>query len=63
LSNIHIKDAQALFQILELHEQGIDFADAMHLINAQPYDALYTFDKKFIAKSAAFTNLNVKIPN
>ena len=36
---------------IDWHEQGLDFADALHLANSQHLPALATFDEKFIKRA------------
>ena len=40
-------------QIIDWHEQGLDFADAMHLANCESggCSEFVTFDKKFVKQA------------
>lgn len=50
LQNIRVKDIQALNKSLEWIEDGLDFADALHLAQSQSAGAFYTFDKRFFTR-------------
>lgn len=50
LPNTYISDVNAIAQVLEWHEIGLDFADAFHLVKSQHCSELYTFDQKFYTK-------------
>lgn len=51
LPNVQLSDSMRAGQALEWHAEGLDFADAFHLAHAQQYEALYSFDKRFIKKA------------
>lgn len=55
LPNVITADSANLYTALQCHHQGMDFADALHSINAQG-DAFYTFDQRF-SKKAKSTGL------
>ena len=46
-------NAQKMRQIIDWHEQGFDFADAMHLVNCESEGCseFVTFDKKFVKQA------------
>jgi predicted nucleic-acid-binding protein len=48
LPNIYLTNANLIAQILQWHENGLDFADAFHLAQGQHCSELFTFDEKFI---------------
>ena len=60
LSNVHVTDANLIVQVLQWHENGLDFADAFHLAHSQNYPEFYTFDEKFVKKAAGLTQCIVK---
>lgn len=62
LKNVYMHQAGLIAQAIELHQQGMDFADALHLLHCEDQQAFYTFDKKFCAKSKLFKQNWVKIP-
>jgi predicted nucleic-acid-binding protein len=45
LPGVRIEDPEAVAQALDLHEQGFDFADALHLASSGQADAFATFDR------------------
>ena len=62
LPNVQLSNPPLIAQALEWHLDGMDFADALHLVNSQQFDALYTFDKTFIKKAEGLTECEVKEP-
>lgn len=52
LPTVVVENEAATIQACEWAEQGMDFADALHLANAANCEAFMSFDKK-LAKSAA----------
>lgn len=52
LPNVTIETPDALISALDWHEQGLDFADALHLAKARRLDQFITFDQKFINRAA-----------
>lgn len=63
LPNIYLANANLIAQILQWHENGLDFADAFHLAQGQHCPKLYTFDEKFIKKASNITNCKVIQPS
>ena len=51
LPNIHIEKPDRIAQALACYQQGMDFADALHLALSAGVDRLVTFDRRF-ARSA-----------
>ena len=51
LSSVHVENTDKIAKIIILHEQGVDFADAMHLANSASCSALATFDKRFVKRA------------
>lgn len=49
LSNVTVEDAEQVSRAFGWFEQGMDFADAMHLASAADCDAFATFDRKLAA--------------
>lgn len=52
LPNIVLEEGARVKQALELHEEGFDFADALHVAGASETEAFVTFDKSLRAKAA-----------
>ncbi len=44
LPNVYLANANAISQVLEWHQAGLDFADAFHLVKSQHCSQLYPFD-------------------
>lgn len=51
-----------IHQALLWHENGLDFADALHLAQSQDCEQFYTFDEKLIKNARELTNCEVKKP-
>lgn len=62
LSNVHLSNASLVFQALQWHESGLDFADAFHLSQSQNHADFYTFDEKFVKKAKGLSTCEVKVP-
>ena len=61
LENVHLPNPQAIAQAIEWHRVGVDFSDAMHLSCCQKCEAIYTFDKAFVAKARNLSNCLVTL--
>lgn len=62
LRNVHLANAQTVAQAISWHEQGLDFADALHLALCRGHEALKTFDERFAKKAKALTDCRVEKP-
>lgn len=62
LPNVQIEHAHLVNLAVQWHEQGLDFADALHLAQSQNCEAFYTFDDRFIKRSSGLADNNVKRP-
>lgn len=60
LPNILVENALVLKNALTWAEQGLDFADALHLAKSYPANQFLTFDEKF-AKHSSVTGNTVKV--
>jgi predicted nucleic-acid-binding protein len=60
LPTAFLEDAAILFEALDLFAQGMDFADALHLLKAQHCERFVTFDRKFIKAAKAAGHLMVQ---
>ncbi|MBV5323646.1 PIN domain nuclease, partial [bacterium] len=49
LEQVVAEDESILFDTLDNHQLGMDFADALHLASSHRATRFATFDKKFIA--------------
>ena len=56
LPTVTIEDGPVIATALDLAENGMDFADALHLCKSAHCDGLVTFDQKFVkaAKAAGY---------
>ncbi len=57
LPNVELEDPTEIAQALEWNEQGMDFADALHLTKPKGTDKFITFDKKLISKAKKLTDI------
>jgi len=56
LSNVYITNDRLMAQVINWHENGLDFADAFHLAQSQDCSEFYTFDDKFCKKAQGLSN-------
>ncbi|MBW2590741.1 MAG: type II toxin-antitoxin system VapC family toxin [Deltaproteobacteria bacterium] len=57
LPNVELEDTIEIARALEWNEQGMDFADALHLAKSKGTDKFITFDKKLISKAKALADI------
>lgn len=62
LKNVYLANAQLIAQAINWHEQGLDFADAFHLMLSQSNAAFKTFDDKLIKKAKKLSKCTVERP-
>ena len=62
LPNVHVTNPTLIAQAIQWHEQGLDFADALHLALSQQYDQFFTFDSKLILKAKGLCKYSVLRP-
>jgi predicted nucleic-acid-binding protein len=62
LPNVRLMNSSLIAQVLQWHEDGLDFADAFHLAQSQDCSAIYTFDIKFSHKAKGLTKCEVQQP-
>nr|WP_318729137.1 hypothetical protein [Roseofilum sp. Guam] len=62
LPNVYLADPDLIAKALEWHENGLDFADALHLGKSQNCQRLYSFDRKFLKKATGLTDCEVPEP-
>lgn len=61
-ASLIVENSFIVEQALLFYHQGLDFADAIHLISASNCNKLYTFDKKFSKVSLKLqTNTQVEL--
>lgn len=53
LPNVRVEDWPAVQEALGLHRDGLDFADALHVVRSKQCERFYTFDdRKFVRRAA-----------
>jgi predicted nucleic-acid-binding protein len=62
LPNLQVENPGAMSQALDWFEQGMDFADALHLASAGHCNGLATFDRDVIRAAARLNAGNVAEP-
>jgi predicted nucleic-acid-binding protein len=62
LPNVQVTNGSMMLQVLEWHEHGLDFADALHLAHSQNCSAMYTFDDKFAKRAKGLGKCEVQHP-
>ncbi|WP_319522140.1 type II toxin-antitoxin system VapC family toxin [uncultured Desulfosarcina sp.] len=62
LSNVELEEPSVIFNAIEWHRGGMDFADALHLAQSKGAEAFVTFDKKLIKSASKNTTLQVREP-
>lgn len=53
LPNFKPLQPEAVLRALSWHEAGMDFSDSLHLALSGAAEAMYTFDRHFVAKAKA----------
>jgi predicted nucleic acid-binding protein len=61
LPNVNVEEVDRIAAALELLEQGLDFADALHLAGSRHCEALYTFDDRRCARRARRLGVGTQI--
>jgi predicted nucleic-acid-binding protein len=61
LPHVHVDDAESLSSVVACFEQGMDFADAMHLFSCKDEEVLATFDRKLKAAAEKIHASQVKL--
>jgi predicted nucleic-acid-binding protein len=62
LPNVTIEDSWTIFQALNWHKEGLDFADALHMASSLKASRFATFDKSLIKKSSKIKAIEVMEP-
>ena len=55
LPNVSVEDPTAAVTAMTLFEQGLDFADALHLASSSPADRFVTFDARLAKRAKGLT--------
>ncbi len=59
LSNIFPENSETVTQAISWYEQGLDFADALHLASSRGSDKIATFDAAFVRKAQKVSSLHI----
>jgi predicted nucleic-acid-binding protein len=62
LANVEPEDSKAVTQALAWYEDGLDFADALHLASSPKADRFATFDRDFVKKASKLDSIEVFKP-
>ncbi len=62
LPNVHLKNPSEISNAIEWHQNGMDFADAIHLALSEEAEAFITFDKNLIQSAKKNTTIPVREP-
>ena len=57
LPNFKLREFDAVFRAVQWYEEGLDFADAMHLASGDGGAAFYTFDRGLIKRAGKLGTL------
>jgi predicted nucleic acid-binding protein len=57
---VALEDAQVVAQAIEWTEEGMDFADALHLARSSACTAFVTFDERLAKKARAQNQVRVR---
>jgi predicted nucleic acid-binding protein len=52
ISHLHVEQEELVLRALEWHQQGLDFADALHLLRSEGCGALVSFDRVLVRSAA-----------
>lgn len=61
LPNVQLRDAAEMGLALEWYGRGLDFADALHLVQSAHCARLLTFDRRFVARGAGVSGVAVAL--
>ena len=59
LPNVYAEDCETVIQAISWYEQGLDFADALHLASSRESDKFATFDAAFAKRASKISSLEV----
>ena len=51
LEQVEVEHPEQIREVLDWHEAGLDFSDALHLAAAEATGRMLTFDRKFVSKA------------
>lgn len=59
LAPVAVEDPDEVFIALDGYEQGLDFADALHLANSGSADGFATFDQKMVKRAGTLQAIEI----
>ncbi|MGD9071836.1 MAG: type II toxin-antitoxin system VapC family toxin [Desulfobacterales bacterium] len=62
ISNVNLQEQLVIYDAIQWYKQGLDFADAIHLVKSQDSESFATFDKKLIKAASKAINFPVLEP-
>jgi len=62
LPNVTLENPELAAKALNWMEQGVDFADALHLVAARECEAFVSFDRGFAKAANAISDVKVRAP-
>jgi predicted nucleic-acid-binding protein len=62
LKNVTLDDPRMIATVINWHESGLDFADALHLAKSDKAGHLKTFDERFVKRSQGLSACQVSLP-
>lgn len=62
LPNVHLENPSVIANAIEWHQNGMDFADAIHLALSEEAEAFMTFDKSLIKSARKNSTVPVREP-
>ena len=61
LSNVSVEDASAVGRALEWYDEGVDFADALHLSSCEQAAGFATFDRMLARRARSIRSAPVEL--
>ena len=62
LPNVHVEGPRSLFRAILWYEEGLDFADALHLASGLKAETFATFDEMMTQKASKLTSIKFITP-
>ncbi|MDA8139221.1 MAG: type II toxin-antitoxin system VapC family toxin [Desulfobacteraceae bacterium] len=62
LQNVQLENPHEISNAIEWHQNGMDFADAIHLALSEEAEAFFTFDKSLVKPAKKNTTIPVREP-
>jgi predicted nucleic-acid-binding protein len=55
IRQLHLEQEEQVLQALDWYAQGLDFADALHLLRSEGCSALFSFDRALVRQAGALS--------